>query len=124
LAALESVAARTGGQLLLMYGRRRIGKSYLLERFSRGRETVFYQATQQAESIELSAFSDLIRAVTRLPDGVSFPGWEAALDALADAAPERRLVVILDEFPYLCESTEVLHRSFSAGGIDAGARRE
>lgn len=108
LEALGQVAERQGGQLVLVYGRRRIGKSYLLDRFSHGRHTVFYQATQQTEAIELACFSDQIRSLTRLPESVSFPGWEAALDALAEAAAGERLVVILDEFPYLCESTAAL----------------
>lgn len=105
LEALDRLAGRPGGQLLLVYGRRRIGKSYLLERFSHDRATVFYQATQQAEAIELAAFSDQIRSLTRLPAGVSFPGWEAALGAITEASAGRRLIVILDEFPYLCDST-------------------
>ncbi|TAM58747.1 ATP-binding protein [bacterium] len=105
LEALERIAGRQGGQMVLVYGRRRVGKSYLLERFSRERHALYYQATQQAEAVELAAFSELARSLTGLPAGVAFPGWEAALDAVAAASKGRRLVVILDEFPYLCDST-------------------
>ncbi len=105
---LDSIASRPAGQLVMVYGRRRIGKSYLLERFTRGRRSLFYQATQQAEPVELASLSGLARPLTGLPEDVSFPGWESALNAITDAAGEDRLVVILDEFPYLCGSTEGL----------------
>ncbi len=47
---------RADGQLVLVYGRRRIGKSFLLENFATGKSVVFYQAAQRAEETELSGF--------------------------------------------------------------------
>lgn len=105
LQALESLWSRDAAQLCMVYGRRRIGKSYLLERFSFDKPTIFYQATQQAQAIELARFSDMARAFVELPDEVAFPTWDSALTAVSNHARERKLVIILDEFPYLCEST-------------------
>lgn len=106
LSALESAYDSAAGELVLLYGRRRIGKTYLLQRFTTSRRTVFYQATRQAEAEELRSFTAQCEAVVgALPAGYAFPSWEAALEYLDERAGAERLAVILDEFPYLCEST-------------------
>ncbi len=106
LAVLAGAYGATGGQLVLLYGRRRIGKTYLLQRFATDRRAVFYQATRQAEAVELQSFThEVARVVGALPPGYAFPTWEAALEYLDEHTRGKRLTVILDEFPYLCEST-------------------
>jgi len=111
LQALERLRQRHRAQLVLMYGPRRVGKSYLLQRWIADRPAVFYQATQQAEAVELAAFSDAVRSLVKLPSGVNFPTWESALGALSDTAQSEPLIVVLDEFPNLCESTPGLASS-------------
>lgn len=109
LGDLESAYDAAGGELVLLYGRRRIGKTYLLQRFTTGRRAIFYQATRQAEADELRSFTTQCEAVLGpLPPGYVFPSWEAALEHLDAQAGAERLAVILDEFPYLCESTDGL----------------
>jgi AAA+ ATPase superfamily predicted ATPase len=86
LAALEAGFSAESGQLYLVSGRRRIGKSYLLQRFVRRRRAIFYQATRQAEAQELAAFTREARTILGgLPDGYAFPNGETALEHL-DAA--------------------------------------
>ncbi len=114
LAALDEAWTKAGlgdSQFVLVWGRRRVGKTFLLSHFARGKRVVFFGATQQAEAIELSRLHEAVRrglgaAVADLAGG-RFPSWEAALRffvALADRGGEP-LVVILDEVPYLTRST-------------------
>ncbi len=95
----------------MLAGRRRIGKTFLLQQFvSRhvGR-AIFYQATRQSERQELSAFTHLVaRQVGGLPPHYAFPSWEVALEYVGERAGNERIVVILDEYPYLTESTRGL----------------
>jgi AAA+ ATPase superfamily predicted ATPase len=111
LAALEQRYDAKGGQLVLLAGRRRIGKTFLLQRFVNrhpGR-AIFYQATRQAESRELAAFTELVaREIGGLPPQYAFPSWETALEFVTEHAGDERIVVILDEYPYLTESTRGL----------------
>jgi AAA+ ATPase superfamily predicted ATPase len=97
---------------VLVYGRRRIGKSFLLEQFAADKPTVFYQATQQAEEVELEAFTNAVQPTVGgeyLPPGYHFPSWDVALTFLAERhRGAHRLLVILDEFPYLAASTKGL----------------
>ena len=111
LAALESAAMSRDGQLVVVWGRRRTGKTFLLQAFAEQRRCVFYTATQQSAPVELAAFTDAVRSVLGtegLPPGYAFPDWVIALNFLADAAAGQRLVVVLDEFPYLAATTRGL----------------
>ena len=96
-------------QLLVMWGRRRVGKTFLLSHFAQGKRAVFFGATQQAEAVELRRLTETIRRdlgdqAAHLAGG-GFPTWEAALQFLSALAAERPLLVILDEVPYLARST-------------------
>jgi AAA+ ATPase superfamily predicted ATPase len=108
LEALESAAAAGRGQLVVVWGRRRVGKTYLLQAFGERHRTVYYTATQQSAPVELAAFTDAVRAslgTDGLPAGYVFPDWSTALDFVTDRATGRRLVLVIDEFPYLTGST-------------------
>ena len=104
--------ARSGrGRLLVIRGRRRVGKSRLVEEFldRRTPPSVFFAAARaRSPERELGRFAEVVgRSVTtgvRLPPGTRFDSWTAALTAVsATAGPEAPVVVVLDEFPYLLE---------------------
>ena len=96
-------------QLLVVWGRRRVGKTFLLSHFAEGKRAVFFGATQQAEAIELRRLTevsgrDLGDQAAHLAGG-GLPTWEAALQFFSAVAQEQPLLVILDEVPYLARST-------------------
>ena len=94
-------------QLLVVWGRRRVGKTFLLSHFAQGKRAVFFGATQQAEAVELRRLTETIRRGDQAAHlaGGGFPSWEAALQFFSALATERPLLVILDEVPYLARST-------------------
>lgn len=112
LSQLQSLWRRAGRgepQLGVLWGRRRVGKTFLLSHFARGLKAVFFGATQQAESIELQRLHEALRrdlggAEADLA-GSGFTSWEAALRWFVAQARERPLALILDEVPYLLRST-------------------
>lgn len=102
--------AKTGRpQLAIVWGRRRVGKTFLLSHFVQGKRGLFFAATQQAEGVELGRLNEAVQRDLgdRAGDltGGSFATWEAALRFLASLAEEAPLVVVLDEVPYLARST-------------------
>lgn len=107
LKALKDAAKASGGQLVVVWGRRRVGKTFLLQAFSERRRTLYYAATQQSAPVELAAFTETARAALGtdgLPAGYAFPDWSTALEFVTDRAGARRLIVVIDEFPYLAAS--------------------
>ena len=127
LAALDGAAAARGGQLAIVWGRRRVGKTYLLEAFSRSRRSLYYTASAQSAPVELAAFTDAVReqlGSEGLPPGYAFPDWDAALAFVTERAAAERLVVVLDEFPYLTGSSpgleSVIQRWWDRSGRRSG----
>ncbi|WP_328914105.1 MULTISPECIES: ATP-binding protein [unclassified Streptomyces] len=106
----EGVGAARPGQCVLMRGRRRVGKSSLVEEFLRrtGVPYVFFTAAGGSAEDELSELLDAVRTST-LPGRDAFveeaPGqWNAAFRLLAEILPDDRpSVVVFDEVPYLME---------------------
>lgn len=95
------------GKALLVRGRRRVGKSRLVEEFldRAGVPSVFYAATGRPVRDELRSFAEEVGSST-LPRadlfrGVELASWDAALRLLASAAGDQPSVVVLDELPYL-----------------------
>lgn len=108
---LARTAAAPRGQLVIVWGRRRTGKTYLLQAFAESRRCIYYSATQQSAPVELGGFTEATRSVlgsAGLPDGYTFPNWTVALDFVTRSAGRGRLIVVLDEFPYLAASTRGL----------------
>jgi hypothetical protein len=110
---LRAVERSGTGRFVLVRGRRRVGKSRLIEEFVRraGRPHVFFTATAgRVAAAELRAFTAAVAASDlRLPTAgdVAPTTWDAAL-AMTTATAVRPYVLILDEFPFLVRgSSEV-----------------
>ncbi len=102
-------AASGSPQLVLLWGRRRVGKTFLLSHFAQDKPAVFFGATEQSEGIELQRLVEATRrdlgdAVADLTGG-RFASWEGALRFFAALAADRPLCLIVDEAPYLVRST-------------------
>jgi uncharacterized protein len=94
--------------LVVLRGRRRIGKTFLLAHAFTGERVVSYQADEQPRSAQLNSFA---REAGRLLPGVpplSFSSWDEALDFLGARAEEQPLVAVIDEFQYACASQPAL----------------
>jgi len=106
LRVLEELADSGKPELYVLYGRRRVGKTELLQQFCRRRRAVYFLAAQVRERDNLRAFRSALGEGLEDPlASVEFGDWTAALRFAADRAGKERLVVVLDEFPYLCEAS-------------------
>ena len=116
----DAVAASGDGAFVSIRGRRRVGKSTLIERFLRrdAPPHVFFAASRQRLDRELELFlgelaSSSLRAGASLRAGLTPNSWEAALTLLAQTAERSRpAVVVLDEFPWLVEQDPSIEAVF------------
>ena len=109
LAQLAQLYQSGRAELFVLYGRRRVGKTELLRAFVEGKSpVVFFIATLGADREQLMAFSQEIWRAghSDVPEGFTFPTWEAAFRALLDL-PGRPIVVV-DEFTYLISGHKAL----------------
>ncbi|WP_327637468.1 AAA family ATPase [Kribbella sp. NBC_00482] len=114
LARVRSAAdAAQPGECILIRGRRRVGKSSLVEEFLRTADvpSIFFAAAGLPAADELSELAEVI-AASALPDrelfGVEAPTqWPAALRLLAEMLPDDQpSVLVIDEVPYLMDSVD------------------
>lgn len=109
LAVLNELADGGAPELFVLYGRRRVGKTELLQQFCEGRRAVYFQAAQLREKDNLKAYRiALADGLEENIAAIDFPDWETALQFTCERAGDQRLVIVIDEFPYLCEANKGL----------------
>ena len=97
-----------GGQLVVLYGRRRIGKTETLREFCKDKEHVFYSCRECADEEQLKSFSiRMLKPDMPLSKYVSsFIDWSQALAAITDLPGKDKKLLIIDEFPYMVQSNK------------------
>lgn len=110
LAFFERCYRRGKAQLVVLYGRRRVGKTACLREFAKDKPHVWYSCTKDTDAIQVRRLSQ--RLMASLPQGVrsfgSIDNWEAALRSIPQLDMPGRKLVILDEFPYAVASNGAL----------------
>jgi AAA+ ATPase superfamily predicted ATPase len=105
----EFAASPTPGATLgLLYGRRRQGKTLLLELLAVELGGFIFGATQQSEAQNLADLGAAYAAYRGLRQPVVFADYREALDELFRIGEDRPAPVIIDEFPYLVAATPAL----------------
>ncbi|WP_155369903.1 AAA family ATPase [Catellatospora vulcania] len=105
----DFVSAPTPGATLgLVYGRRRQGKTLMLELLAQQTGGFFFGATQQTESQNLADLGRALAEHRGLGSPLAPADWREALAELIRLGRERQLPVIIDEFPYLVATTPAL----------------
>ena len=95
-------------QLFILYGRRRVGKTTLLNEFCRDKDTIFYSAEQSNDKLNLEKFSRQVFAYYGETALEPFAGWEKALTYIDSRQKGKRLILVFDEFPYLAQKNKAL----------------
>ena len=108
LLSLAEVWDWPGAQFLVLYGRRRTGKTALLLRFAQDKPCVYWMASQSSAAALLRGFSQALwryaNPDTLVEEEFSFPSWKAAFIYAAGLARDSRLMLIVDEFPYAVDA--------------------
>jgi AAA+ ATPase superfamily predicted ATPase len=110
LATLERMFQSEIAEFFVLYGRRRVGKTELLSQFCKNKRSIYFLASQLKEPDHLRQLTETARHVINDPllQSLVFDDWESAFIYLAQQAQEERLVLVLDEFQYLCEDNAAL----------------
>jgi AAA+ ATPase superfamily predicted ATPase len=103
LSLLEKHFATDQAELFVLYGRRRVGKTDLLAHFCEGKRHVFFVADQVSEPVLRLNLSTVMNAALFGSGqvGAVYNTWDDLFLTLARQSQSERLVVVLDEFPYM-----------------------
>ncbi|MGM9551256.1 MAG: ATP-binding protein [Clostridia bacterium] len=111
---LNSEYKREGSSLIIVYGRRRVGKTTLITEFIKGKNALFFLASQESETQNRNLFkdkaaqfigSDLLRNAT-------VSDWDTIFNAIADTKFKSKPIVVIDEFQYIGKSNEAFPSIF------------
>ena len=92
----------------LVCGRRRIGKSFLLQELAERTGGFYYHAVRGSSGESLRDLGEKLGAHTESVAPPAFTSWDQALGALMELGRRRETLVVLNEFPYLLEHTPSL----------------
>lgn len=108
---LSTMWERARPELVFALGRRRVGKSFVLSRFSKAVGGIYYQATMRTEPEQLASLGRVVGEHFRDPAlrrGVGFPDWESLFEYVTERAGDAPFLLVLDEFPYLAGAAPAL----------------
>lgn len=95
-------------ECIVMYGRRRVGKTELIKEFCKDKPTIFFSALNASAQENLESLSKEIYAYKN-PNSVNgpvFQNYESAFNEITSISREERVVFIIDEYPYLAKAEE------------------
>lgn len=107
LAMLNSGYSRNAYGCIVLYGRRRIGKTALINEFCKGKPAIVFSALKGGEKDNLR---ELSRVISEYQYGLgseasaSFPDFRSALVTISHLAKDTHMVFCIDELPYLAAS--------------------
>lgn len=110
LTLLDDLYQRYGAQFLILYGRRRIGKTALVTQWGGGIDApyLYWMASQTSATNQLRNFSQalfqFLNPDTTVTATFSYPSWDAAFAEVARLAANQRVVIVLDEFTYVMQA--------------------
>ncbi len=90
----------------IIYGRRRVGKTALINEFCKGKDAIFFSALNATSQENLEELSKVIYEVNHFGEGNApiYSSYEDAFAKITSMAKEKRLIFVIDEYPYLAKA--------------------
>lgn len=109
LAALEGEWSR-GNAFVVLYGRRRVGKTTLIKQFVKDKPALYFLASKESDALNLRHFAQEAATFTgnELLASASFDDWRPVFRAISDARGGEPYVLVIDEFPYLVAANKAM----------------
>lgn len=105
LATLNAELERGSG-FVVIYGRRRVGKTTLIKEFIKDKRAFYFLATTESEAQSMKRFAGVLSRTTKNPmlSKVTFTDWLDLFQVVADDHLDEKKVLVIDEFPYLVKT--------------------
>lgn len=100
---LNSEYAKKESSLVIIYGRRRIGKTSLIKEFEKNKDTIYFLATEESEQQNIQVFKNIVaeNLKNNLLLDTNVQKWETIFKEIAKTKLERKKLIVIDEFQYL-----------------------
>jgi AAA+ ATPase superfamily predicted ATPase len=106
---LNELYHRNGFQFPVIYGRRRVGKTALINEFIKDKEAIFFTGIESNSQQNLENLSRSILSFTDAAlENTVFPSFQAALEYVFKLAEKKRIILVIDEYPYIARASSSL----------------
>lgn len=96
-------------EFVVIYGRRRVGKTALISEFTKDKDTIFFTGVETNAKQNLDNFSRCIMEYnTGMVVDSSFLSFQSALEYVFELAKAKRIVLVIDEYPYVARASKSL----------------
>lgn len=107
LKTLDKLYRSNKFEFAVIYGRRRVGKTALINEFSKDKDTIFFTGVETNAKQNLENFSRCIMEYqTGFALDSSFASFQAAMEYVFQLAQKKRLVLVIDEYPYVARASK------------------
>lgn len=107
LNALEKLYTSDKFEFAVIYGRRRVGKTALINRFIGDKKAIYFMGVESNEKQNLENFSkNIIEYSSGIEAETSFLSFQSALEYAFKLAENERLILAIDEYPYVARSSK------------------
>ncbi len=120
LEALNKLYDSNKFEFMVIYGRRRVGKTALINQFIQDKNAIYFMGMESNAKQNLENFSkSILEYRTGIETDGSFHSFQAALEYVFKLSEQERLILAIDEYPYVARSpsrTRILPFLASANG--------
>lgn len=109
LESLERMYAKGNFQMAVVYGRRRIGKTSLLNEFIKGKKSLYFPAEEVNDSLNLKKFSSILGEMLGINNFPAVNDWNDFFTIIEEKFGHDHLVVVIDEYPYAANANKSLN---------------
>lgn len=95
--------------MAIVYGRRRIGKTALLNEFIKGKNSLFFPAEEVNDSLNLQKFSRILGEKLGINNFPTVTDWEELFAIIDEKFAQSHLVLVIDEYPYAATANKSLN---------------
>ena len=109
VAALDRLYESNKFEFAVIYGRRRVRKTALINHFIDNKEAIYFMGVESNEKQNLENFSkSIIEYSSGIEAETSFLSFQAALEYVFKLAEKKRFILAIDEYPYVARSSKSL----------------
>lgn len=100
---LSNEYKKKDSSLIILYGRRRVGKTALIKEFGKNKDMIYFLATEEQELQNINVFKELVYQNTKndLLLETTVTNWEVLFKSLVSEKIKNKKIIVIDEFQYL-----------------------
>lgn len=109
LRSLNSLYASDKFEFAVIYGRRRVGKTVLINEFIDNKKSIYFMGVESNAKQNLENFSkSIVEYASGIAANTSFQSFQAAFEYVFELSKNERIILVIDEYPYVARSSKSL----------------